>query len=53
MALRGAMKRGNVAVFYSISALYIWFFVYFINVEKHDWTTIDLILLIILMFALP
>ena len=37
----------------SISTLYVWFFVYFVQIEESNWQTMDKILLILLLFAVP
>ena len=37
----------------SISALYVWFFIYFLQIEESNWQTMDKILLILLLFAVP
>ena len=50
---RNLMVQGNTAVFFSIIALYVWFFAYFITIEETDFQTKDTILLIILLFASP
>lgn len=50
---RSLLVQGNTAVFFSIIALYCWFFVYFISIEETDFQTKDTILLIILLFASP
>ena len=50
---RSGLIKGANAIAISLGALYLWFFVYFINIEDNDFATKDTIFLVILLFAVP
>ena len=50
---RNGLIKGSNAIAISLGALYLWFFVYFINIEDNDFATKDTIFLVILLFAVP
>ena len=50
---RNGLIKGSYAITISLGALYLWFFVYFVNLEDNDFATKDTIFLVILLFAVP
>ena len=51
--IRNEMVKGSTAVFFSLIALYGWFFAYFISIEQTDFQTKNTIFLVILLFSVP
>ena len=50
---RNGLVKGSYAIAISLSALYTWFFVYFVSIEDNDFATKDTIFLVVLLFAVP
>ena len=50
---RNNLVSGSFVATVSVAALYVWFFIYFSNLEATDFLTMDKILLILLLFAVP
>lgn len=50
---RNSLVTAGLISVLSVGSLYIWFFIYFSNLEATDFLTEDKILLILLLFAVP